>query len=181
MYGLTTIKGLIDRGGLKLMLTVFAIAAFISFSALPAQAQAEGDYIFLTGNTVELAKGSTIRVHYDTGFGNYIAIRGTVRVFSGSTGALLQSHELTSPTAGLYSVDINRDDLRKEGEPDTGSLQLWIVVAINARTTSGTGAEGSEVWVLRSTFELIDSESGRTTASGIWKTTSFLTTDGQIR
>ena len=60
MYGLTTIKGLINHKGLKLIVTVFAIAAFISLSALPAPAQAPtqvGDYIFLTGNTVELAKG----------------------------------------------------------------------------------------------------------------------------
>ena len=177
MYGLTKIKGLIDRGGPKLMLTVFAIAAFISFSAAPAQAQC--DDIFLTGNTVELANRATIRVHYDTGFGNRIAIKGTARVFSGSTGALLQSHELTSPTAGVFSVDINRDDLREEGEPDTGQLQIWIVVAINACSTSEPGADGSEVWVLRSTFELIDNESGRTTAR--WTTTNFLTTVGQVR
>ena len=176
MYGLTTKKGLIDRGGLKVML-VFAIAAFISFSAVPTRAQC--DDLFLIGNTVELANRATIRVHYDTGFGNRIAIRGTARVFSGSTGALLQSYELTSPTAGLYSVDINRDDLREEGEPDTGQLQIWIVVAINACTTSEPGTDESEVWVLRSTFYLIDNESGRTTAS--WTTTNFLTTDGQTR
>jgi hypothetical protein len=60
MYRQTTIKGLINHQGLKPIVTVFAIAAFISLSALPAPAQAPtqvGDYVFLTGNTVELAKG----------------------------------------------------------------------------------------------------------------------------
>jgi hypothetical protein len=65
MYGLTTIKGLINHQGLKLIVTVFAIAAFISLSALSAPAQAPtevGDYIFLTGNTVELAKAPSVNV-----------------------------------------------------------------------------------------------------------------------
>src|SRR5262245_21017931 len=59
MYSLTTIKGLFNRKGLKLMVMAFAFAAFISLSALPMPAQTStqvGDYIFLTGNTVELAK-----------------------------------------------------------------------------------------------------------------------------
>jgi hypothetical protein len=177
MYGLTTIKGSITRGGLKQRLAAFAIAAFISLAAPSAPAQAQvGDYIFLTGNTVEVAQGHTIRVHYDTGYGNRIAIRGTVKVFSGASGALLQSHELTSTTPGLYSIEINRDDLREAGEPGTGCLQLWIVAAISSGSSTLQGAEESGVLVLRSTFELINNESGRTTVNGgIWKTTNFLT------
>ena len=62
MYRLTTIEALINRARLKLMLVVFAIAACISLAALSAPAQTPtqvGDYIFLTGNTVELTKGQT--------------------------------------------------------------------------------------------------------------------------
>ena len=177
MYELKTIIRLLKRGGLA----AFAIAMLLSLTALPAPAQTPtqvGDYIFLTGDTVELAKGHTIRVHYDTGWGNRIAIRGSVKVFGGSSGALLQTQELTSSTAGLYSVDIKRDDLREEGEPDTGRLQLWIVAAIN---WGSAGTPESGVWVVRSTFELLDHESSTTVSRGVWKTTNFLTTDGQIR
>ena len=92
-----------------------------------------------------------------------------VKVFNASTGALLQSRELTSQTAGVYSIDINRADLREAGEAITGRLQLWILVTINSGSASASGFEESNVWVLRSTFQVIDNESGETTVSGPMK------------
>lgn len=142
-----------------------------------------GDYIFLTGNTVELPVGMIEGQSMDL----VVAAIGSsavahVKVFSASTGALLQSHELNSTTAGVYSIRINRDDLREEGEPSTRRLQLWIVVTIKSSSASAEGTEDSGVWGLRSTFDLIDNKSGRTTVTGgIWRTTNFLTTDGQIQ
>jgi hypothetical protein len=148
-----------------------------------------GDYIFLTGNTVELPvgviEGQSIDLVVDA-FDNKppkssdTIVTGAsavahVKVFSAATGSLLQSHELTSTTAGVYSVKINRDDLREEGEPITRRLQLWIVVTIKSGSDS---TQDSGAWGLRSTFELIDNNSGRTTVTGgIWRTTNFLTMD----
>jgi hypothetical protein len=99
-----------------------------------------GDYIFLTGNTVELPvgviEGQSMDLAVDA-FDNKparssseasdVIVTGAgavahVKVFSASTGALLQSHELNSTTAGVYSIRINRDDLREEGEPVTRRL-----------------------------------------------------------
>src|SRR5262249_16429811 len=138
-------------------------------------------------NTVELAKGTTVRVHYSTNYCNAFwgppqssntepavpAIR--VKVFSGSSGALLLSQELTRSTEGNFSIDINRDHLREEGDPDSGKLQLWIVVAIKLSSADGQVREPG-IWVLQSLFELIDNASG-TSTGGVWKTTNFLTAD----
>jgi len=180
MFGLTTIKGLSKRAGLKQRLTVFVIAAFISLLALPAQAQAQtGDYIFLSGNTVELsvglAKGQTLRLRFaETGelrsSGEPIVIVtgaggpvGHVKVFSGSSGALLQSHDLTGLTIGLHTIDINRNDLHEEGEPGTGRIQLRIEVVIDPCSANRQGTEECEVWMFAPYFEVVDNASDRTT------------------
>jgi hypothetical protein len=183
MSELTTIKELIKRGGMA----AFAIAILLSLSATQAQAQGISgpDFQFQGIASVGLARGSTIRVHYDTGYGNRITIRGTaapiagadasvtevgalagrVNVFSASTGALLQSHELTSLADGLPWIDINRDDLREEGDPRTGRIQLWIQVVIDPCSASGQEAEECGVRVSAPTFEVVDND-GRTTVSG---------------
>lgn len=159
-----------------------------------------GDYIFLTGNTVELQpsmiEGQSLNLVVDawdnsptrsSSEGSDMIVTGAsavahVKVFSASTGALLQSHELTSTTAGVYSIKINRDDLREEGEPNTRRLQLWIVVTMKSGSDSTQGTEESGAWGLRSTFEIIDNLTGRTTVTGgIWRTTNFLTMGGQTR
>ncbi|HET9710344.1 MAG TPA: hypothetical protein VFP64_00625, partial [Pyrinomonadaceae bacterium] len=77
-----------------------------------------GDYIFLTGNTVELPVGmiegqrlSLVVDAWDnspTRSSTGASAVAHVKVFSASTGDLLQSHELTSTTAGVYSIKINR-------------------------------------------------------------------------
>jgi len=155
-----------------------------------------GDYIFLTGNTVEVpvgaVEGQSIDLVIDafdnkptskSSEGTDTIVTGAsavahVKVFSAATGSLLQSHELTSTTAGVYSIRINRDDLREEGEPVTRRLQLWIVVTIKSGSSSTEGTAESGAWGVRSTFELIDNNSGRTTVTGgIWRTTNFLTMD----
>ena len=187
-------------GGLQLEISKsLRLALYGESSPAPSPTQV-GDYIFLTGNTVELPigviEGQSMDLVVDafdnnrkgsSSEGSDMTVTGTsavaqVKVFSASTGALLQSNDLTSTTAGVYSIRINRDDLREEGKPDTRRLQLWIVVTIKSGSASTEGTEESEAWGLRSTFELIDNKSGRTTVTGgIWKTTNFLTRDGQTQ
>jgi len=159
-----------------------------------------GDYIFLTGNTMELQpsviEGQSLSLVVEawdntptrsSSDGSDMIVTGAsavahVKVFSASTGTLLQSHELTSTTAGVYSIKINRDDLREEGEPNMRRLPLWIVVTMKSGSASTQGTEESGTWGLRSTFELIDNKSGRTAVTGgIWRTTNFLTMDRQTQ
>lgn len=156
-------------------------------SSTPSPTQV-GDYIFLTGNSMELPVGvaeeqslSLVVEAYRPRSSSDSAV-AHVKVFSASTGALLQSHELTSTTAGVYSIKINRDDLREEGEPNTRRLELWIVVTIKSGSATTEGIGDSETFGIRTRLEVIENNSGRTTATGgIWRTTSFLTTDPQTR
>jgi hypothetical protein len=183
MYGLTIIKGLIKHVGLKQSLAVFAIAAFISVSALPTPAQAQGDNIFDAGFSVGVPvvllrhRSWTLHKTVDnpdilpsegpgvivTGAGAPI---GHVKVFSASSGALLQSYELTSLTAGPQSIVINRDDLREEGDPVTGSIQLWIQIVIAPRPAGQEGTQQPDDITFRIIFNVVDNVSGRTTARG---------------
>jgi hypothetical protein len=191
-------------GGLQLEISKslrHALYGETSSADAPAPSPTQvGDYIFVTGNTIELPvgviEGQSMDLVVDafdnnptrsSSEGSDIIVTGAsavahVKVFSASTGALLQSHELTSTTAGVYSIRINRDDLREESEPGTRRLQLWIVVTIKSGSASTQGTEDSGAWGLRPTFELIDNKSGRTTVTGgIWRTTNFLTMDGQTQ
>ena len=168
-----------------------------SLAAMPAQAQAVGGLQLEMSNslrtglygTISPAAGQTVRVSlprpvafspttgkiFNTSDGPGVIVtgagapKGQVKVFSGSSGALLQSYELTSLTAGLRWIDINRDDLREVGEPRTGRLPLWIEVVIDPCSASGSEAEECALWVLAPTFELMD-PSGRTTGiTPVWQ------------
>ena len=181
MYELTTIKGLIKRG----RLAAFAIAMLLSLSAVsaPAQAQELASFFayegFRGGVTVGAASGQTVRLRIattdnhgrlligtDGGVYRAVTFNGHVRVFDGSTGALLQSRELTSLTMGVHWIDINRDDLRAAGEPVTGRIQLWIQIVIDPLAAGPGRAEGTGVLLLTPTFEVMNTYTGVTTVQG---------------
>ena len=168
MHELIKIERLRKRDGRGYLLAVFAIAAIIAVAALPASAQAF-DPTFRGGIFVGLAKGQTIRVHYSTSYqnafisGSASTAAGHVRVFNGLTGSLLWSRELPSLTTGLHTVEVNRDDLREEGEPDTGRIQLWIELVIDA---SQQIEESGGMDLYPPSVEMVDKQSGTTT--GQW-------------
>ena len=182
MYGLTTIKGLIKRAGLA----AFAIPILLSLAAMPAQAQLQLELSMSLRSDVNISPvaGQTVRIRIevtDASSGSLSqpsgapdvmvgaevgASGGQVKAFSGSTGALLWSRELPSLIVGLHTIDINRDDLREEGEPDTGLIQLWIEVVIYPCSASRQEAEECGVPVSPPTFDVVDNDSGRTTARG---------------
>jgi hypothetical protein len=161
----------------------------LSLAAMPAQAQLQlelstslrtGLYSSPTaGQTVRILIGvpdpSTGSLSKPSGASDVIvgagagASGGQVKAFSGSTGALLWSRELPSLSTGLHTIDINRDDLREEGEPGTGRIQLWIEVVIDPCSASQQGAEECGVRVFPPTFEVVDNDSGRTTAHGAFR------------
>lgn len=233
MNGLTTIKWLINRGALELMLVT--IAAFISLAALPAPVHAqsvttvdaakletqlstfpitvvttrpaltlapgqrapfsfalrgdESSPAQATGTAtprlrwylahLSAAGGQTVRIRIEAadaagsssivvwqwdydGDGAYDGDNGAgagaalhVRAFSGSTGAVLWSREVPSLTPGRHTFDINRDELREAGEPETGSLPLWIEVLILPHQTFTT-TEGAPIRILAPTLEMIN-------------------------
>ena len=187
MYGLTTIKGLMKRGGLA------AFALLISLAALAAPAQAQNgisgpDFQFQADATVGLARGQTVRLRIAAtnnqgklivGVDDAVLRAGAgaiahVKVFDGRTGATLQISELTIPTEELRWIDINRDDLRTAGEPRTGRVQLLIKIVVDPPPGGHQGH--GKVTVSPPTFEVMDNYSGRTTVQGgVWKTTNFLT------
>jgi hypothetical protein len=166
----------------------------LSLATMSAQAQADGG-LQLEMSTrlrsafsghISLAKGQTVRLSgprsiaispttgkiFNSSDGTGVIVTGTgapgghVKVFSGSSGALLQSYELAGITAGLRWIDINRDDLREEGEPGTGRIPLWIQVVMDPCSADQQVAEECALWVVAPTFELINKESGRTTVHG---------------
>jgi hypothetical protein len=126
---------------------------------------------FKGGVSVGAARGQTVRVVFRStndipslepsekpevivaapGFG------GHMKAFNAATGALLWSRELTGLTSGLNTIDINRDELREVGNPDTGRIQLWIEVVLAGMKVSLPA------------FEVFDNESGKTTVNGPMK------------
>jgi len=146
---------------------------------LPTQVQGvnvDPGFRFKGGVSVGLASGQTLRLSMaavdrqgrliiGTDQGIYDVETGAalhLKVFNGSTGALLLSRELTTLTAGLYPININRDDLREEGQPGTGRIQLRIEVVIDPCSASLQEAEECGVRVSAPTFEVVDNN-GRTT------------------
>ncbi|HKQ53855.1 MAG TPA: hypothetical protein VJT74_15885 [Pyrinomonadaceae bacterium] len=166
MYGLTTIKGLMRRG----WLAAFAVAALLSLAAPPARAQAF-DPTFRGGIFVGAARGQTIRLRFAAtnnqgkllvGVDDGIFRAGTgtvphVKVFRGTDGSLLRSYELSSLTAGLHMIDVNRDELLEAGDPVTGRLLLWIEVVL---------VPEPGVTLLTPTFEVVNTYTGQTTVQG---------------
>lgn len=127
---------------------------------------------FRGGVSVGVAAGQTVRVMFRSTSdlpaagpsdkpGDIIVgpgLGGHVRVFNAATGALLWSRDITSLTAGLNIIDINRNDLPETGNPRTGRVQLLIEVLLFGRDVAGAD--------VRTTFEVFDNENGRTTVSG---------------
>ena len=188
MYGLTKIKGLIKRG----RLVAFAIAMLLSLAAVsaPAQSQQLASFFafqgFTGGVSVGVTKGQTQRLRFAAvnnqgklivGVDDVIVgagVKGHVKIFDGSNGALLQSRELTNLNVGVHWIDINRDDLRAAGEPVTGRLQLWIQIVIDPLPAGRGRAADTGVRLLTPTFEVLDKNTGMTGAhGGVWKTTNF--------
>lgn len=150
MNRMTTIKGTRRR-----VLAPFAIAMLLSLAGIftPVQAQEIRSFYasegFQGGFSVGVERGQTVRIVIQS-TGDFSSVLkpsvepdvivaagpsfgGHVKAFNASTGALLWSRELTNLTAGLHTIDINRDDLREAGEPGTSRLELWIEVVILPR------------------------------------------------
>lgn len=147
MNRMTTIKGIRRR-----VLAPFAIAILLSLAGIftPVQAQEIGSFYAFEGFqrdfSVGVARGETVRIVIQStlDFSSVLkpsvepdvivaagpSFGGHVKAFNASTGALLWSRELTGLTAGLQTIDINRDDLSEAGEAETSRLELWIEVVI---------------------------------------------------
>ncbi|MGH9941985.1 MAG: hypothetical protein ACRD9R_06455 [Pyrinomonadaceae bacterium] len=171
MYARATIKGLTKRGAHTYQLTSAALAAIIFLSAMSAPALAQGggkvsmnDF----GVSFGMARGQKLRLSvFNSSLqdGSVRVVRGHIKIFSGSSGALLLNHELNNPPAGLHSFDINRDDLPEQGEPGTGRIQLWVEVEIVSRSTRRDEDPGAGVFPPN--FELIAENSGTTILVGM--------------
>ena len=70
---------------------------------------------------------------------------GHVKVFDASSGALLWNRELSSLTAGLHTIDINRDELPAGGNSDNGRLQVYIELVL-VEYQAGRGLAGLNVY-----------------------------------
>ncbi|HEU4769876.1 MAG TPA: hypothetical protein VFS77_21100, partial [Pyrinomonadaceae bacterium] len=133
---------------------------------------------FQGGVSVGAVEGQTVRLTVDvfdnasSGGGDATVTKASVfahvKVFNTTTGALLLSRDFTSLSAGLNTIDINRDNLREQGEPNTGRIQLWIEVVTDLRQAPG-------VMVSAPTLEVFENKSGRTTVSSqkFWHPTDF--------
>lgn len=140
----------------------------------PTQAQLDSFYAFegfQGGVSVGAAAGQTVRILIEAAdaadsslnkpSGEPGLITGSsasgvhVKVFNASTGALLWSRELTNLTPGHHTFDVNRDEFREVGNPDTGRIQLWIEVVLVGMKVS------------LPTFEVFDNESGKTTVRDV--------------
>ena len=180
MNGLTTTEGLNQRGGRTHMLAAVAAAALVALSLLPAPASGQGgmgagkvsmqDFHFAMRSSLGVGRGQTARVNVINPVfldGSVRVVGGHVKVFSGSDGSLLRSHEINDPPAGLHSFDISRDDLLVAGEPKTGRLQLVFEVDLLVRATGRGRVETPQAGLFPATFELVDSESGQTILIGM--------------
>lgn len=176
MFGLTTIKGLIKRVGLKQRLAAVAIAALVFLSSLPATAQAQGTSNTDTGltvvhaGTVGMVRGQTLIIALP----NYMCFQdGSVRPVKHSIGVTARESNLTysGESGGLNELghifSIRYDDLPAAGEPRTDRAQVWIEVESFSLPTQQGQAEDPEAVVLPTTltFEVVD-EIGRTTVHG---------------
>jgi len=184
MYGLTATKRLLNRARRTRGLAAFALAALIFPSALPATARGQAggggggagkvsmrDFSFVA--SVGVTRGETLRVgvpNYPFQDGSVRVISGNVKVFDGSTGSLLQSHEISRiPNVYTY-IDAGHHALAPGGDPDTGRLQLLIKVELVVSSTQAGQAEEPAAGLLPPTFELIDDATGRTTVYGTFGT-----------
>ena len=179
MYGLTTIKGLIKRGGRTYGLAAAALAALIFLSGAPASAQPPGKpgtpvrpvgstvtftYIVRNPGFVGMTWGQTMRLNFVLLDGSVRPVSAQVRVSYNGNTILVRNHEL-SPTAKVHSLDISRNDLAVAGEPDTGRVQLWVEVEL-VLTGTRAQAEDPAANFFPPNFELIY-ESGETGLIGL--------------
>lgn len=102
------------------------------------------------------------------------AVGGSIKVaapvYAASGDLLAQTAEVEIAEGGFHSFDINRDDIALAGEPRTGRLQVRVEVVVRAAPARGEaeGAEGgakSRVGGGKDYLELIDNDSGKTTAA----------------
>jgi hypothetical protein len=185
MYGLTTIKGLINHKGLKLMLPVFAALIFLSAVSLPAKAQVSNTYTGLTvvnAGTIGLVPGQMVLVSVPNFYyldGSVRFVKHTIKVYERQSTEGL-NHAVTERESGLvYSGEsggINEAfhiftfryaDLPVQGEPLTRRAQLWIVVESFLPSATQAQAVERSADGLLPTFELVDEERGKTVLIGL--------------
>jgi hypothetical protein len=196
MYGLTTIKGLINHKGLKL--TLLAIAAFISFSAISkaVQAQAAARYEcpfcekalsatdtlaesrliqpyagFKGGVSVGVARGQTVRIVFRT------TDDGPVLEPSGKPEVIVGAG--STPGGHVKVFDSNGDPLQIQDLIVTAAGLHSIDIKRDELAVMGEPGTGRiQLWielmlvgtkVSVPTFEVFDNESGKTTVSGSMK------------
>ena len=140
-----------------------AVALVLSHAGVAARAQSGSSATAVILHfSAGAVSGQTIRVSVSNpvrpGGGS---ARGQVKAFNESGGLIYQSDEADIPVGGFHSFDINRLDLA-----GTGRLQVRfeIVVKTNLARGYGQGAGATEDELAPTTVELIDSDSGKTTA-----------------
>ena len=197
MYGLTTIKGLINHQGVKVMLMVFAIAAFISLSALPATAQGEGglqlemslslrsalygDSTVVHAGSIGLVPGQTVSVrvpNFQFSDGSVTFVKHSIKVYEVQPGGVTENESgliYSGESGGMnesghefgHVFTFRHEHLRVAGEPGTRRIQVWIVVESLLPSPVPERTEDPSVVALQPTFELIDEGSGKTVVFGL--------------
>jgi len=197
MYRLTTIKGLINHQGVKVMLMVFAIAAFISLSALPATAQGEGglqlemslslrsalygDSTVVHAGSIGLVPGQTVSVrvpNFQFSDGSVTFVKHSLKVYEVQPGGVTENESgliYSGESGGMnesghefgHVFTFRHEHLRVAGEPGTRRIQVWIVVESLLPSPMPERTEDPSVVALQPTFELIDEGSGKTVVFGL--------------
>ena len=174
MYGLTTIKRLLNGGGRTRALALAAVAALAFLWATSAPALAQGrpfeptfrGGVYVAAGDIGLARGQTLRVtvHNSAQSGAQRSrVTAMVVTFDRPVDPVLQTDEVEIPAGGSHSFDLKRDNINLPGEPVTGRLQLWIVVRSVLPNT--TQVKVDENLVLP-TFEVMNTYTGVTTGQG---------------
>ena len=142
-----------------------AVALVLSHAGVAARAQAGSSATAVIFHfSAGAVPGQTMRVSVSNpvrpGGGS---VQGHVKAFSGSGVLIYQTAEADIPVGGFHSFDINRGDL--PGDP-TRRLQVRFEIVVKATLArgygEGAGATGDEL--APTTVELIDNDSGKTTA-----------------
>lgn len=157
---------------------VVAALLFLVAAAVGAQGQTVTGSSFRVNSqnaVVGLVPGQTLRVSVpgleqpeeDSADGpQRVKLVARAKVFDGRGGVIYQTPEADIPAGGFHSFDINRADIAVAGEPRTGRLQVRVEIVISAAPArdeaGGTRARVDKL--PRATLELVDNDSGKTTA-----------------
>jgi hypothetical protein len=145
-----------------------AVALVLSHAGVAARAQSGSSATAVILHfSAGAVPGQTLRVSVSNpvrpGGGS---ARGHVKAFSGIGELIYQTAEADIPVGGFHSFNINRENLAGMGEPRTDRLQVRFEIVVKATLARGYG-EGAGPTVdelAPTTVELIDNDSGKTTA-----------------